>query len=94
VLLVLATVLVVLEDLVVEQAAAVATQDLVVLLLNLEHLVFLVVMDMAILVVLIPIRHVIQDLVAAVPLVLVLLAVMVVKHLEATDVLAPTLDPL
>ena len=91
-LLVLATVLVVLEGL---AAALEAVVDLLVaaaMLINLAHLDCLDLTDMATMVVLIPIRHLTQVLVAVEQAVAVLRVVTHVKHLAAMVVLAASQD--
>ena len=85
-LLVLVTVLVVLEDLAAVQVAVEDPLDRVAVLLNLAHLGSLDLTDTVTAVVLTPIRHLTQVLVAAALVVVVLRVVTLVKHLEATVV--------
>ena len=91
-LLVLVTVLVVLEDLAVVQEAVVVHQEAAAMLLNLAHLDCLDLTAMATTVVLTPIRHLTQDLVAVEQAVAVLRVVTPAKHLAAMVVLAASQD--
>ena len=91
-LLVLATVLVVLEGLAAVLEAVVDLLVAVAMLLNLEHLDCLDLTAMATTVVLTPIRHLTQVLVAAEQAALGIRVVTPVKHLAAMVVLAASQD--